>query len=72
MQIWAECCTATTYIATDHIADEMRQKLVKAVVGSKLPFSILIDESANLSQKYIRCNVELTCEPVTVFFICWN
>jgi len=56
----------------DHIADEMRKKLVCAVLDAKLPFSTLIDESTRLSQKsclivYLRCSVDNTCEPVCVF-----
>ena len=56
----------------DHIADEMRKKLVCAVLDAKLPFSTLIDESTSLSQKsclivYLRCSVDNTCEPVCVF-----
>ena len=57
---------------SDHIADEMRRKLMKSVVDAKMPFSVLIDESTSLSQKsclivYLRCTVEASCEPVTCF-----
>jgi len=35
----------------EHIAFKMREKLVKAIIDSKLPFSVLIDKSTSLSQK---------------------
>lgn len=34
-----------------HISTEMRKKLVKAIVSSKKPISIMLDESASLSKK---------------------
>jgi len=56
----------------DHIADEMRRKLLQSVVDAKLQFSVLIDESTSLSQKsclivYLRCSVHAECELITVF-----
>lgn len=62
---------AATDIA-DHIAVEMRRKLLQVVRDAKLPFSVLIDESTSLSQKlclivYLRCSVDSDCDPVTVF-----
>jgi len=62
---------AATDIA-DHIADEMRCKLLHSVIDAKMPFSVLIDESTSLSQKsclivYLRCSVVAGCEPVSLF-----
>ena len=56
----------------EHIAFKMREKLVKAIIDSKLPFSVLINESTSLSQKsclivYIRCCVDECSEPTTVY-----
>jgi len=56
----------------EHIALEMRKKLVKAITESKLVFSVLIDGSTSLSQKsclivYIRRCVDEWSEPTTVF-----
>lgn len=56
----------------EHIALEMRKKLVKAIIECKLPFSVLIDESTSLGQKsclivYIRCCVDECSEPTAVF-----
>lgn len=56
-----------------HIADEMRRKLVNAIIEEKLPFSVLIDESTSLSQKscmivYLRGCVSHCFEPVTLLF----
>lgn len=56
----------------DHIAREMRRKLVAAVINAKLPLSVLIDESTSLGQKsclivYLKCSVDACSEPLTVF-----
>jgi len=55
-----------------HIANEMKDKLLKTVISDKLPFSVLTDKSTSLSQKscmmvYLRCSISQSCEPVTVF-----
>ena len=62
-------------VATDivtHISNEMKEKLVTAVITAKSSFSVLIDESTSLSQKsclivYLRCSVSDSFEPTTVF-----
>lgn len=56
----------------DHIAHEMRQKLVANVCKANHKFSILIDESTTLSRKttlivYMRSCVAEATEPVTFF-----
>ena len=58
-------------VATDivtHISNEMKEKLVTAVITAKSSFSVLIDESTSLSQKsclivYLRCSVSDSFEP---------
>ena len=56
----------------DHIANEMRKKLVNNIVNIKPPISVRIDESTSLSQKtcmivYIRCSFDSTTQPLTLF-----
>jgi hypothetical protein len=48
---------------SEHMAREMRYKLVAVVINAKLPFAIMIDESTSLRQKscliaYLRCAVD--------------
>jgi hypothetical protein len=57
----------------DHVAHDMRKKLLDLVIKSKAVMSVLIDESTSLSQNtcliiYIRCAINQTEEPVTIFF----
>jgi hypothetical protein len=56
----------------EHMSDEMRKKLVNAIMAAALPVSVLIDESTSLGQKsclvvYLRCSVDASCNPVTLF-----
>jgi len=55
----------------DHIAEQMSSKLMKSVLESDVPFSILIDESTTLSNKaclvvYIRCSID-DSKPCSLF-----
>ena len=56
----------------DHIADDLRSKLIKHIVESEPPISVLVGESTSLSQKsalivYLRCSLDGTSEPVSFF-----
>jgi len=56
----------------EHISQQMRRKLISAIIAAGLPISVLIDESTSLSHKsclivYIRCSVDDSVGPVTVF-----
>lgn len=54
----------------DHIADEMKKRLISDIVLHKRPFSVLIDESTSLGKKscliiYIRSCVGESTEPLS-------
>jgi hypothetical protein len=56
----------------DHIASNMRHKLVTNIVKTQAPISVLVDESTSLGQKsnlivYLRFSVDKVSEPVSVF-----
>ena len=56
----------------DHIAREMRAKLISSIMTQKKPFSVLIDESTSLGAKscliiYIRSCVGDSNDPLTFF-----
>jgi hypothetical protein len=56
----------------EHVACEMRKKIVTCLVNAQIPFSVLVDESTSLSQKsclivYLRFCVDVQSDPTCVF-----
>ena len=56
----------------DHIATEMRKKLLLDIIRKKPPVAVLVDESTSNSNKtclivYIRCSLDNSLSPVTFF-----